>query len=203
MKFLPLVLLLSAVSIFHSACGNEQKINANDLTSYETSSQETMATLGELTQVIQTNLLAMTHPFQPVVSGTVNPDLPVPTEPAPLKNPFENLSEEQASAIKGNFARINAELNTLQTKSRTLMEALTQIQIDIQTLRKEMDQETVSENAKTLFAGLPSRLEEIKAGIVTLDQEVGVAQNKNLEFLNAEETLRIGASYLLANSTKI
>lgn len=204
MKFLPLVLLLVVTTSLFTSCSNEPKINEESLTGYEKSCEEMMGTITELSQVVQTNLMAMTHPFQPVSSGLMGgPDLPAPPAEVEQKNPFEGMPMERVEAIKMTFATINSELNTLHTKSGSMIESIGTIRADIAAIRKELEAGAISEESKTTFAGITARIEEIKTGIAAYDQEIVAAQNKNLEFLNSEPSLQPGASYLLANSSKI
>jgi len=204
MKFHLIVSFFLMSSLIFTSCKTDRNVTAADLTTYEANCQELVETVNELNQVVQTNILAMTHPFQPVTSGMMGEvDVPPPPVQTEAKNPLDSLPKERAQAVMNGFTKVNANLNTLQTKAGTLMESITSIQNDLAGLRKELEQEEQSAEAKTLFAGIASRIEETKAAMAAFDQEVETAQAKNLEFLSSEEILKPGVSYLLAYSTKI
>ncbi len=190
-------------SLLLTSCSNQKNINAADLTAYESSCQELVTTVSDLTQVVHTNLLAMTHPFQPVTIGLMGEDVPPPPVQTEARNPLDSLPKERADVVMSSFTKINANLNTLHTKSATLMERIQQIQKDMATLRTELEKEEQSQEAKTLFAGIADRIEKTKAEITAFDEEVEAAQAKNLEFLGSEEVLKPGLSYLIAYSSKI
>jgi hypothetical protein len=203
MKFHLLLSIVLISSLLLTSCSNQKNINAADLTAYESSCQELVTTVSDLTQVVHTNLLAMTHPFQPVTIGLMGEDVPPPPVQTEARNPLDSLPKERADVVMSSFTKINANLNTLHTKSATLMERIQQIQKDMATLRTELEKEEQSQEAKTLFAGIPDRIEKTKAEITAFDEEVEAAQAKNLEFLGSEEVLKPGLSYLIAYSSKI
>ncbi len=203
MKFHLLLSIVLISSLLLTSCSNQKNINAADLTAYESSCQELVTTVSDLTQVVHTNLLAMTHPFQPVTIGLMGEDVPPPPVQTEARNPLDSLPKERADVVMSSFTKINANLNTLHTKSATLMERIQQIQKDMATLRTELEKEEQSQEAKTLFAGIADRIEKTKAEITAFDEEVEAAQAKNLEFLGSEEVLKPGLSYLIAYSSKI
>ncbi len=203
MKFHLLLSIVLISSLLLTSCSNQKNINAADLTAYESSCQELVTTVSDLTQVVHTNLLAMTHPFQPVTIGLMGEDVPPPPVQTEARNPLDSLPKERSDVVMSSFTKITANLNTLHTKSATLMERIQQIQKDMATLRTELEKEEQSQEAKTLFAGIADRIEKTKAEITAFDEEVEAAQAKNLEFLGSEEVLKPGLSYLIAYSSKI
>lgn len=93
-------------SLLLTSCSNQKNINAADLTAYESSCQELVTTVSDLTQVVHTNLLAMTHPFQPVTIGLMGEDVPPPPVQTEARNPLDSLPKERADVVMSSFTKL-------------------------------------------------------------------------------------------------
>lgn len=189
--------LLGLAALLIGACGQEGKLSEATVDQYEKEFRTLEDTLTLLNEALQTNMLALSFPF---TGGRGQGGVIDMVEDYQHPNPLEGLPEERQIKVKSGFASMNEKLNDLNTRMTATRDELYTIFNDLGKLRAALANDNVDEEIKALQKSVVARLESLNSEAKSLDAEVREAQKRNMTFLQSDESMMPGYSWLLGSS---
>jgi hypothetical protein len=189
--------LMGLALFLFSACGQDGRLTEASIDQFEKEYRVLEDTLTYLNEVLQTNILALSFPF---TGGRGQGGVIDLVEEYQYPNPLESLPDDRQIKVKSGFAGMNEKLNDLNTRMDGTRNLNYTIFNDLGRLRAALTNDEVDQEIKDLNADVRVRLDRLKTESSALHQEIQDAQQRNMSFLQSDEALQPGYSWLLAST---